>query len=286
MKRTLISILAALSLSLGCGDDDISMDSGPAIDGAAADAAGETVSLNFSAVVGAMPFACGQVYAGLGTASETWTAQDLRFYVYDVELVLGDGSSVPVALDDDGMWQNGQVALLDFEDGCGEMGNSDMNMVVRGQAPAGEYTGVRFKIGVPEELNHANAATAGAPLNLTSMFWNWNGGYKFVRIEGPMGGFAEWRLHLGSTMCEGDMVGNATCATSNRPEVEVMGDVAGTIQLDLEALFANSPLNNTEETQPGCMAAPTDMDCAPLFMALGLDFAGVSAGAQQVFSIQ
>lgn len=251
---------------------------------------GETtdpVSISFAALVNGAEFVCGQSYPGVGDGGE-WTARDARFYVHDVELVDAAGNITPVTLDADGMWQDGEVALLDFEDGCGDMGNTDLNTTIRGTAPEGDYTGVRFRVGVPESLNHSNAATAGAPLNLTAMFWNWNGGYKFMRIEGPSGVFEAWRLHLGSTMCDGDMAGNATCMTANRPLIDLDGadPRSASIGFDIGALFAESPLTNTEETPPGCMSAPTDMDCAPIFENLGLDFAGQGPAEQNVFSFR
>jgi hypothetical protein len=57
-------------------------------------------------------------------------------------------------------------------------------------------------MGVPFEKNHRDPVTAGAPLNLSCMFWVWNAGYKFLRFDytstgQPRGAF----LHLGSTNC-------------------------------------------------------------------------------------
>ncbi|MEM6957331.1 MAG: MbnP family copper-binding protein [Myxococcota bacterium] len=279
--------IACCILTLACGDDD----NAGSDEGANPDQTADLrpVTLAFAAVVGDDVFACGQTYANLGTGGSSWTARDLRFYVHDVELLAGD-RAIPFTLEDDGRWQNGQVALLDFEDGCGEMGNPDLNDALRGFVPAGsptEYSGVRFRIGVPEALNHANASTAGAPLNLTAMFWNWNGGYKFMRIEGPSDVFDAWRLHLGSTMCEGDMMGNASCATSNRPAIELSGSVPSqAITLDLAALWQDASFTNTMDTPPGCMSAPTDGDCAPIFSNLGLAFSGGPSQNQRVFTLR
>jgi uncharacterized repeat protein (TIGR04052 family) len=82
-------------------------------------------------------------------------------------------------------WQHAGTALLDFEDGraaCAN-GTAPMNTALRDTVAAGDYTGVAFKAGVPFEMNHGDPTTAPSPLNLTSMFWNWRGGYKFVRID-------------------------------------------------------------------------------------------------------
>jgi len=51
----------------------------------------------------------------------------------------------------------------------------------------GTYRGIRFSIGVPNDLNHRDAATQTAPLGMSSdMFWSWNSGYIFNRTEGKV----------------------------------------------------------------------------------------------------
>ena len=241
--------------------------------------------VSFAAMVGAQPVACGQSYAGLGAAGADLEVRDFRFYVHDVRLVTADGTEVALQLVNDGMWQDGRVALLDFEDGCGEMGNALTRTVVEGRAPVGDYTGLRFRLGLPEDLNHQNPSEAAPPLSLSEMFWTWNAGYKFVRIEGQSSAFAGWRVHLGSTRCEGDMMGNATCMERNVPEVALNGfdPTTGKVVADLAALVEGSMLDNTAETAPGCMSSPDDPDCAPIFANLGLSFGGVTPDGQRFF---
>jgi len=242
-------------------------------------------SLSFAAMVGDTPFSCGETYAGLGASGADLTIQDFRFYVHDVRLVGADGSETPFVLDDDGMWQNGEVALLDFETGCGDMGNADVRTIIEGSAPEGDYVGVRFRLGVPESLNHQNPVDAAPPLSLSDMFWTWNAGYKFVRIDASSSLAEAWRVHLGSTRCEGDMMGTATCMDRNAPEVEVsdFDPVTGTVVADVAGLVEGSMLDNTADTPPGCMSAPMDPDCAPIFANLGLAFGGVPASGQSFF---
>ena len=266
--RILLACLVALGLA-SCGGDD----------------AEPLHSIQFAALAGTESVTCGGTYTGLGASNAELTVQDFRFYVHDVRLIAGDGTETPLELENDGLWQNGEVALLDFENGCGDMGNPQLRTVIEGRAPSGEYTGIRFRLGVPESLNHQNPVEAAPPLSLTELFWSWNGGYKFVRVEGSSPTFEGWRLHLGSTRCEGDMVGNATCADANRPEVALDGfdPLNGTVIADLAGLVAGSSLDNTAETAPGCMSAPTDPDCAPIFRNLGLPFDGAAAEGQSFF---
>jgi len=157
--------------------------------------------------------------------------------------------------------------------------------------PAGDYTGVRFVLGVPFELNHADHVIAPPPLNITSMFWDWNGGYKFFRFDGATTGQPDgMRFHLGSTGCEADADGNVTsCANPNRAEVALEGfdPDTGLIVADLAGLFEGADLDaNTMDTPPGCMGAPIDPDCAPYFDNLGLPFGGSGGGDQSFFSVE
>jgi hypothetical protein len=53
------------------------------------------------------------------------------------------------------------------------------------KANPGTYRGVKFCVGVPFEENHKDAAQQSPPLGPNSdMFWGWNPGYIFHRIEG------------------------------------------------------------------------------------------------------
>ncbi len=111
----------------------------------------QPVTITFRAAVGSQPFACGSTYRGIGTTGATIDPSDFRFYVSHVRLVTADGAEVPVQLDQDGIWQYDDVALLDFENKeapCTN-GTSQTNRTVRGRVPVGAYTGLRFALGVP-----------------------------------------------------------------------------------------------------------------------------------------
>ncbi|MGG6297287.1 MbnP family copper-binding protein [Leptolyngbya sp. AN02str] len=147
-------------------------------------AATQPVTLQFQARVGDQPFRCNQSYM-LGTPASSVTPLDFRFYVSDVALIDVNGNTVPLTLEQDGRWQYENVALLDFEDKSGGCTNGTvaMNDRIVGTVPSGNYTGLQFTVGVPFELNHADSTLAASPLNLTSLWWNWQSGYKFMRID-------------------------------------------------------------------------------------------------------
>ncbi|WP_353267648.1 MbnP family copper-binding protein [Gemmatimonas sp.] len=232
-------------------------------------------------VVGAEAFQCGQSYRDIGTSKATMTASDFRFYVHNVRLVTTAGDTVRVALAKDAPWQDGEVALVDFEDGTGPCANGtpDTRSEVTVMAPAGSYRGVAMTLGVPFARNHGDLAAQGPPLSLSRLFWSWNGGYKFLRVDmrATQGDSAAagWVVHLGSTGCTGDAGAKAptSCAQPNRAEVRLPGFDPSTdvIVADLAALLSRSDVRrNQPQTALGCMSAPNDADCGGLFASLGL----------------
>lgn len=251
-----------------------------------------SVTIPFHARVGSQPFACGQTYTGLGTTGTTYEPRDLRLYVHDVRLVSTDGTEVPLALTDDGAWQLEGLALLDFEDKTGlcSNGTPQMNTQLVGTLPPGHYSGLRFKVGVPFELNHQDASVARSPLNVTTLFWGWEGGYKFLRLEGRTAGLSGHVVHLGSTECQTSGINQVTsCQHPNIIDVEIPGydpeQSSSAVVLDVAALFAGSNLDtNQDNTAPGCMSDQADSDCVPIFQRLGLGIGTVAADpAHQTF---
>ena len=253
----------------------------------------QPVHIEFAAAVAGAPFACGQSYAGIGTTKSTITVSDLRFYVSSVSLLDAAGRATPVALTQDGMWQTGGVALLDFEDGRATCSNGtpETHRTIDGTVPAGAYTGMQFVLGLPFDVNHSDATRQPSPLNLSRLFWNWNAGYKFTRIDLKTTGKPQgWVLHLGSTNCQPSANPNAVptrCAAENTPTVKVAPFNMETqaVRFDLASLLAKSDVNaNAVDTPSGCMADLKDADCAGVFATLGLPFGRQPVGVQTAFS--
>jgi uncharacterized repeat protein (TIGR04052 family) len=257
---------------------------------------GQEVTLTFAAKVGTEAFSCGATYANVGAAASTVKPNDFRFYVHDFRLVATDGTEWPVSLEQDGLWQSANVALLDFEDKTGTCANGTVptNVTVRGTFDTGHETvawsGVKFRVGVPFVLNHGDASTAASPLNLSGLFWSWQGGYKFMRldmaVEGAMGGEnphgdgAGALLHLGSTDCTLDATTQSVsaCGAPNRPEITLVKNATfdpatEKIVLDYAALVDGVDLSMDMGGAPGCMSGKDDPECGPIFTHLGLDLA-------------
>lgn len=307
MTRTTLIALAGASLLAACGTASTPAAAPGASPAAATSAAAKPVTLRFAAQVNGQPFACGQSYAAVGTTRSTITPSDFRFYVSEVHLIDGAGRAVPVALAQDGVWQLENIALLDFENGSGPCrnGTAAINTTVRGTVPAGTYTGLRFTLGVPFARNHGDPTIAPSPLNLTAMFWNWQGGYKFIKFDtastgqpattapaDPRGGgnASGFSVHLGSTVCAAASRTEAPSACQNPNRVTVQFDrfdaAAQTVVADIGAVLAGANVDvNAPNTSPGCMSFLNDADCPPVMGALGLAYGGVAApGPQRLFS--
>lgn len=286
MKIRLQPLALTLLLTACSGSDP---EESPTPESSPTPAAGDvSIAVNFEAWVGDDAFSCGDSYSGLGTTSSTFEPADLRMYVYDVQLINQAGENVPVTLTQDGKWQLNNLALLDFEDASGrcESGTAELNTSLRGTVQDVGYQGILFVLGVPFELNHADASTAASPLNVTSMFWSWNSGYKFLQLDGfSTGQNNGLSVHLGSTECQKNDAGTVTgCNNPNRVEVKLTGfdPLTDPIVVDLAALFSNVDLDvNTSGTASLCMSAPNDPECAALFANLGLPFDGSSTSFDQ-----
>ena len=246
------------------------------------------ITLNFQGQVGNQAFACGTIYNGIGTGSSQFIPSDFRFYVSNIKLITAAGDTVPLTLDQDGIWQYQNVALIDFENGTGPCdidGNTATNTTVSGSAPAGVYTGIQFDLGLPFDIDHGNVATAPSPLNFTTLWWSWQQGYRFVKVDT---GDDKFRIHIGSTGCDGPAANQPpmTCTHPNLATVTLNGfnPEHSVIIADLAALMSDSNLDmNQANTTPGCQSDPDDQDCAPLFQNLGLTFPGGAPTTTQKF---
>ncbi|MDD9968343.1 MAG: metallo-mystery pair system four-Cys motif protein [Myxococcales bacterium] len=229
--------------------------------------------LHFDAQLAGTPIECDRELDGAGQPASVVTLRDLRFFVSDLVLLQADGTGVAATLASDGRFHNGEVALLDFENGQGdcEGGDPEVNRVVRAGVPPGSYVGLALQIGVPERLNHGDPTEADAPLDLTAMHWSWNDGYKHLRTDLRLAAGGTFAIHIGSTRCDrspGDA--STQCAQKNRAEIVLSRFDPRThrIVLDLNALLAGMDLS---ANIPGCIAGATPETCPQVLAALGID---------------
>lgn len=241
----------------------------------------EVRRIRFQPTVAGEEFACGRSYSGLGQTGADGSVSDFRFYVHDLVLLTAEGLEVPFEIEERAPWQGSGVALVDFEGGPDAGcygGTSGSNVELTGLAPKGVYTGVRFSIGVPKTLSHADPSTLKAPLTAGGMAWSWLAGFKFLKFELGTG-----LLHVGSTGCTSNSANEINCRLENRPEIELRNFDPHTqvIKTDIAAAFRSSDLGQN----PSCHS--TGEACTALFQELGLKLEdGTTQDTQSVFSVE
>ncbi|HPE62396.1 MAG: metallo-mystery pair system four-Cys motif protein [Thiothrix sp.] len=294
--RLLVPVLAGVVLSACGGDDNSSTET--------------TLTIPFAARAGAVDIACGAVLPALGTTGLSGSIADFAFYLHDVAVLDRNGKSYPVTLDaNDFQDAAGGVALLDFQgktdscQGADKPVNHEVTGTVSGVKVA-NITGLSFRVGVPEALNHHDASLSQPPYNRSGLFWRWQSGHKFMRLDvNPVGkvqlaydsnGSTEsnsWFFHLGSTGCEGDPATGAvvSCANGNRPAVQFssgfsVNNLTGTtVVLDYARLVQGANLGQDAVAPAGCMSGLPDVECVTLFSSLGLPFGTAATAAQSAF---
>jgi uncharacterized repeat protein (TIGR04052 family) len=227
--------------------------------------------LSFLAITGGLVACAGQNAAPVSirfavSDSAGATLGDLRFYIHDIELLTSDGQAQALRLKPDNRWQSERVGLIDLV-------GSDRNEMATGFI-AGElvkFSGTRFVLGVPFDLNHANALQAAAPLNRGDLFWTWQSGYKFLRLD-VRSQNREHAFHLGSTGCSSASAlrpPSQPCAQPNVITVELRGFDPLTQPIVFNVTELAASLANAEQPCTGDYTSA----CSAAFALTGLDLA-------------
>lgn len=155
------------------------------------------------------------------TNGRDFTVETNQYYISNARLVTHDGTEVPT--DAYVLVQTDSLNELEFED-----------------IAAGHYTALRFDVGIDSTTNHADPSTvnAGSPLasQMPPMYWSWNSGYIFMRLEGLVDTSAAisgtkdytWELHLGldANKVSVELPINATVSGDAHPGVNVFLNTA------------------------------------------------------------
>jgi uncharacterized repeat protein (TIGR04052 family) len=195
-----------------------------------------------------------------------------------------DLTEVPLVLDQDD-FQNGEIALLDFETGASACaGNAPTHTMLTGTlASAGPFTALRLRIGVPEDRNHLDSGGQPSPMNISTLYWGWQGGYKFMRFEALTDEAARGvSFHLGATNCSGDAtMGTRTCVNGNRPEITLALPAGFSASSHEIVIDVGEWLAEMDLSGDGCESSATDPDCPAWNATVGLP----DASAQRLLSV-
>ena len=232
------------------------------------------VSIPVSAHYEGEPVDCRQ---GFRHRQQVVQLADLKFFVSSIRVHAGS-RQLPLQLAPS-RWSHAGVQLLDLEDGslaCAESGNAEQQREMRGSLvlPGGldeaDIRGLSFDLGVPFALNHQHPLRQPSPLNLSSMFWSWQLGHKFLRLD-LAGEHQGWSFHLGSTGCRSASLVRApeiACERPNLARITLPDWRPGQgVALALAPLLADLALTPTSS----CMGHLADDNyCEVLIRRLGL----------------
>ena len=193
----------------------------------------------------------------------------LRFYLSNIRMIDAQGAAAPVLLDATASQSASEgIALVSWDGSCAPDTAVQDDPLVSGTVAGGQYEAIEFELGVPFDRNHANPLAAPPPLNVASMFWTWQTGYKFLRLD--VG--TDWSFHLGSTGCvsESAVRPPEVCRQPNRSTIRLPAAVAfdSVVVVDLDGLLAGLDIAVAEN----CVEAYGEReDCRQLLTKLGLD---------------
>lgn len=178
-------------------------------------------------------------------AGESYKVTTLKYYISSIKLHRSDGA-----------------IFEDVVSGSGDQGyylidesNEESLEVTLNDVPVGDYNQITFTIGV-DANKVTEGAQAGALDPVNGMFWSWNSGYIFVKLEGTspsstddahkityhVGGYDEPNNIRTKTISMGEHA--ATIRENLTPEVHMIVDLNKFFEGNAEISFAVSPVRH------------------------------------------
>jgi hypothetical protein len=226
------SALMAFSilLSVSCSKDEEE----PIIDDP--DAKG-TLQMEFDHKFGSNDFEFGVDYTN--AAGEQMKFSMFKYFISNIKLVKDDNTEISIPGDV-------QYFLVDHS-------KTDSRTIVINNVPVGNYKSVKFIIGVDSLANTLDVAARPPALdvagNAAGMYWSWNSGYVFVKVEGtsPASPQADniFKFHIGGFGGYSSPTINnvrvAECARSGGMTFSVQKDKTRELHfhVDLSEMFQN-----------------------------------------------
>ena len=194
------------------------------------------VLLHFSASNGEDSIITSQQY--VNPFNEAFAVSRFRFYIHDIALI--SSTSGPV---------NSNHYLVDLVPATAN--NVSMSF------PAGQYSGIRFTLGVDSVRNFSGAQT-GVLDPANGMFWTWNSGYIMVKLEGNSSSAPtpdnKFEYHVGGYSAAESVIrkieltfpsGTGEFAENASTTITINADLAKWFQGDFELKIANNPVIST-----------------------------------------
>lgn len=183
-------------------------------------------------------------------AGESFTVSRLNYYISNIKLKNADGTVFTVPQDSSYFLIREAVA--------------ESQQITINNVPSGEYTGVEFMIGIDSLKSVADASqrkgildTGSGPTNEEEMYWNWNPGYIFLKMEGssPVAGSPNGKFyyHIGGfggrtektlnniRIAKVDFGGKKAIVTTElSPEVHLLADILKVLSGSTQVSFVNN----------------------------------------------
>lgn len=202
----------------------------------------------------------------LNIAGQEWQLQQFQLYLSEFSL-----NNKTIKLASEPVNQQATIALL----GTVCDNNDQWQLQFNQSLNDGQLS---FLVGVPARLNHQDPLRAAAPLNQSDMFWSWQSGYKYLRLE--LGAAdQQWALHLGATGCHSASAlrpPTAPCTSPNLARIQVNYKVGQQLQFDLAPVISDITLSADNH----CMADPNRLSCQQLLPRLGINSQAVGWSTQ------
>jgi len=218
----------------------------------------ESQSLSFSPTFNDQVLGC---EINFKQENNDWRFEQLLFFISKIETMTSAGDwQKPKLLTS--KFQTADLALIGEK--CGEEHNWQLKFDA--SFDLSKLQKLRFIIGIPFDVNHLNPLTQVSPLNLPAMFWGWQRGHKFLRLE-LFNEQDTWLYHLGSMGCKAASPLRAPlepCLYDNKFtfEMDITHNLKKTNQskvivFDIAKLISGLTLTN----ESSCQSAPENKSC-------------------------
>lgn len=213
-----------------------------------------------------------------------WYLKQFQFFISNVSLKDKQGSWHSWLMKKNAH-QTHNIALIGQQCIEREGGFNEWNIDFLEKINLKKFTAIKFTLGVPFKVNHLNPLNQPNPLNDSSMFWVWQTGHKFLRLE-LQNTTENWFFHLGSTGCKAPSAVRSPkdeCIHPNRVGVELAlpkiwendknqdqhqpSIQSFNVNINLEKLLNGLALN----TSTFCQSSAETESCKPLFLSLGIN---------------
>jgi len=196
-------------------------------------------------------------------SNQSWKFNQVQFFISAIELKGNKGKWQKGSLIKS-LYQTDKIALLgEYCELSNKQSNANWVLNFDEKIDLANTTHIRFDLGLPFAINHLNPLTQESPLNIPTMFWGWQKGHKFLRLEMETNN-DNWLFHLGSVGCKAASPLRAPkqeCLYPNRYTYELpITKKDNQITLEFAALLNNITINE----QASCQSSPDNTSCQTL----------------------